>query len=76
LVFPLSGCFQMVAFVGPAVTGVTTGNIYQSAISYSVGYGVKKTTGKSIIENVIEVTKDRKKNAKNKKNNDIIHSLN
>ena len=56
----LNGCFQVLALVGPAATGVTTGNIYQSAISYSLGYGVKKATGKTIIENVIDIKKDHK----------------
>ena len=48
----LNGCFQVLALVGPAATGVASGNIYQSAISYSLSYGVKKSTGKTIIENV------------------------
>ena len=56
----LNGCFQVLALVGPAATGVTTGNIYQSAISYSLGYGVKKATGKTIIENVIYIKNDHK----------------
>ena len=60
----LNGCFQVLALVAPAASGVATGNIYQSAISYSVSYGVKKTTGKTIIENVIDLNKaarDKKK---------------
>ena len=71
----LNGCFQVIAFVGPAVTGATTGNVYQSAISYSLGYGVKKATGKSIMENVLEVAKDKQKSAKNEKNRDLAHSF-
>ena len=74
----LNGCFQVIALVGPAATGVTTGNIYQSAISYSLGYGVQKATGKTIIENVIDIKKDREdkgKIAENKKNKDLINSL-
>ena len=75
----LNGCFQVLALVGPAATGVTTGNIYQSAISYSLSYGVQKTTGKTIIENVIDLNKDSKKNekiAKKSKNKDLINTLN
>ena len=56
----LNGCFQIIALVAPAASGVATGNIYQSAISYSVSYGIKKTTGKTIIENVIDLSKDFK----------------
>ena len=75
----LNGCFQVLALVGPAATGVASGNIYQSAISYSVSYGVKQTTGKTIIENVIDLKKDNKQKeriAKNKTNKDLINSFN
>ena len=74
----LNGCFQVLALVGPAATGVASGNIYQSAISYSFSYGVKKTTGKTIIENVIDLSKDFKHKeqiAKNKANKDLISSF-
>ena len=75
----LNGCFQMLALVGPAATGVTTGKVYQSAISYSLGYGVKKTTGKTIIENVMDMKKQSKakgKMVKQAKDNDLINSFN
>ena len=73
----LNGCFQVLVLVGPAATGVASGNIYQSAISYSFSYGVKKTTGKTIIENVIDLnkaSKDKKKIAK-ARNEDLINSF-
>jgi len=73
----LNGCFQVLALVGPAASGVATGNIYQSAISYSLSYGVKKTTGKTIIENVIDINKkpkDKQKIAK-VRNEDLINSF-
>ena len=74
----LNGCFQVLALVGPAATGVASGNIYQSAISYSFSYGVKKTTGKTVIENVIDLKKGYKHKeqiAKNKANKDLINSF-
>ena len=71
----LNGCFQVLALVAPAASGMATGNIYQSAISYSVSYGVKKATGKTILENIIDLSKDKKKITKIKKNEDLIHSL-
>ena len=73
----LNGCFQVLALVGPAATGVASGNIYQSAISYSLSYGVKKSTGKTIIENVIDMSKkskDKQKIAK-VRNEDLINSF-
>ena len=77
----LNGCFQVVALVVPAASGVATGNIYQSAISYSLSYGVKQTTGKTIIENVIDMngeSKGKEKMVKKDKNRELIliHSFN
>ena len=74
----LNGCFQILALVAPAASGVATGNIYQSAISYSVSYGVKKATGKTIIENVIDMNKQsntRKKIVKQVKDEELVHSF-
>jgi len=74
----LNGCFQVLALVGPAATGVASGNIYQSAISYSLSYGVKQTTGKTIIENVIVLNKNikhKEKITKNRTNKDLINSF-
>ena len=74
----LNGCFQVLALVAPAASGVATGNIYQSAISYSVSYGIKKTTGKTIIENVIDMNKKSRTKEKIAKvrNEDLINSFN
>ena len=75
----LNGCFQVIALVGPAATGAVSGNVYQSALSYSFSYGVKKTTGKTVIENIIDLNKDikhKEKIAKNRANKDLINSFN
>ena len=74
----LNGCFQVLALVGHAATGVASGNIYQSAISYSLSYGIKQKTGKTIIENVIDLNKDfknKEKIAKNRADKDLINSF-
>ena len=74
----LNGCFQVIALVGPAASGMASGNIYQSAFSYSVSYGVQKSTGKTIIENIIDIKKKSRNNtkmAKNKKNKELINSF-
>ena len=62
----LNGCIQMVAYMGPAITGATGGNITHSVLSYSLSYSVKKTTGKTPIEQVISLTKE--KQTKDRKN--------
>jgi len=56
----------MVAYIGPAITGVTGGNISHSALSYGLSYGVKKATGKTPIEQVISLTKEKQERARNK----------
>ena len=43
----LNGCANSLAFLGPASTSVTGGNVAQSAASSAVSYGVKKQTGKT-----------------------------
>ena len=48
----LNGCLQNTAFLGPAVTVASTGNIAQAGISYSSNLAIKKITGKTPIENV------------------------
>ena len=60
----LNGCFQMVAYMGPAITGVTGGNITHSALSYGLSYSVKKATGKTPIEQVISLTKEKQEKTK------------
>ena len=54
----LSGCFMApLAFIGPVTSGFTTASIIQSTITTSAGYMVKKSTGKSITEHVLDSMK-------------------
>ena len=49
----LTGCYQSTAsLIGPTVTLGTSGNIVQSAISYSVNESVKKVTGEYPAEQI------------------------
>mgnify|MGYP001272426719 CR=1 FL=1 len=53
LLLMLSGCYQSTAsLIGPSVTLGTSGNIVQSALSYSVNESVKKATGNYPIEHI------------------------
>lgn len=55
LVFTLtSGCMQQSAFLGPAITAGTSGNIYQAGLTYGTNQVVTKATGKSTFENIKE----------------------
>ena len=48
----LTGCLQNTAFLGPAMTVTSTGNLYQAGLSYGSSQAIKKMTGKTAAENV------------------------
>ena len=48
----LNGCIETTAFLGPAISVGTTGNIYQASLSYSTNRIVHSATGKTPIEHV------------------------
>ena len=48
----LNGCIETTAFLGPAISVGTTGNVYQASLSYSTNRIIYSTTGKSPIEHV------------------------
>ena len=49
----LTGCYQSTAsLIGPTITLGTSGNIVQSAISYSFNESVKKTTGEYPVDHI------------------------
>ena len=49
----ISGCYQSTAsLIGPTVTLATSGNIAQSALSYSINESVKRVTGNYPTEHV------------------------
>ena len=51
----LSGCFMApMALIGPAASGFSTASIIQSGVSTGASYMVKKSTGKSISEHVLD----------------------
>ena len=70
LLFFLSGCVEPTAFLGPAVTAGSTGNIYQAGLNYGMNKTVLSTTGKYPIEhltNILNKTKETVELAKNYK---------
>ena len=51
----LSGCYMVpMAFIGPAASNFTTASIIQSTMTNGAGYLIKKSTGKSVSEHVLE----------------------
>ena len=55
----LTGCFMApLAFVGPVTSGFSTASLIQSGVSTGANYMVKKSTGKTISEHVMQSLKD------------------
>ena len=51
----LSGCFMApLALLGPATSGFSTASLIQSGVTSGANYVVKKSTGKTITEHVIQ----------------------
>ena len=48
----LNGCGPSTALLGPTITLVGTGNVYQTGISYGSSKAVEKITGKTTSENI------------------------
>ena len=48
----LNGCVQSTAFLGPAYTLGSTGNVFHAGLSYGSSKVVKNITGKSTEENI------------------------
>ena len=63
----LSACAQTTAFIGPAITVGSTGNVMQAGFSYASNVAVKKTTGKTPSEHVSLYVEDKKKEKKIRK---------
>jgi len=56
----LNGCINTTAFLGPAITTGTGGNIYQASLSYGTNRAVMKGTGKTPIEHATEFLNRKK----------------
>ena len=51
----LSGCFQVMALLGPAITGTSTGKIYQAGLSYGTNMIMLQATGKTTTEHMFDI---------------------
>ena len=51
----LNGCVQNTAFLGPAYTYGTSGNIFQAGLSYSSEKVINNITGKSVSQNIKDI---------------------
>ena len=48
----LTSCGQIIAFIGPAITAGSTGEIYRAAYSVGSDHLVKRVTGRTTMEHV------------------------
>jgi hypothetical protein len=51
----LTGCFQSIALLGPAITGASTGKIYQAGLSYGTNMIMFQATGKTTSEHMMDI---------------------
>ena len=51
----LTGCFQSIALLGPAITGASTGKIYQAGLSYGTNMIMFQATGKTTSEHMLDI---------------------
>tara|TARA_B110000211_G_scaffold226520_1_gene280169 strand:+ start:84 stop:392 length:309 start_codon:yes stop_codon:yes gene_type:complete len=64
----LNGCIQNTAFLGPAITVVSTGNVYQAGLSYGSSKVITKISGKTPVENIKSLLEKNKDEEDDKKN--------
>ena len=50
-----NSCAQNTAFLGPAITMGTTGNVMQAAVQYGTNEAIKKETGKDALSYISDV---------------------
>ena len=51
----LSGCFQSIVYLAPAITGASTGKIYQAGLSYGTNMIMLQATGKTTTEHMFDI---------------------
>jgi len=71
ILFFLSACMQSTAMIGPAITLTSTGNVFNSGMSYATNKVIQKETGL----NTTEIISNKFKNEKNINSNDIQNKL-
>ena len=65
--FFLNSCIDATAFLGPAITVGTSGNVYQAGLSYGSSQLVKTATGKTTVEHMSKIIDSKKFKATKKK---------
>ena len=58
----LSGCFQSMALLGPAIGGASTGKMYQAGLSYGTNIIMEQATGKTTSEHMLGILNSKEEN--------------
>ena len=58
----LSGCFQSIVYLAPAITGASTGKLYQAGLSYGTNMIVEEITGKTASEHMLGILNSKEEN--------------
>ena len=66
----LNGCFQSTAMIGPAMTFVSTGNVYQAGFTLGANKAVLNETGMTTTQYVSSLLENSK--SKNKREEEIM----
>ena len=63
----LTGCFQSIVLLGPAITGASTGKIYQAGLSYGTNMIMFQATGKTTSEHMLDILNGNETNLEKNK---------
>ena len=58
----LSGCFQSIVYLAPAITGASTGKLYQAGLSYGTNMITEEITGKTASEHMWDILNSKEAN--------------
>ena len=58
----LSGCFQSIVYLAPAITGASTGKLYQAGLSYGTNMIMEEITGKTASEHMLGILNSKEEN--------------
>ena len=58
----LSGCFQSMVLLTPAITGTSTGKLYQTGLSYGTNMIMEEITGKTTSEHMLSILNSKEAN--------------
>ena len=71
----LNGCIETTALLGPAVTGGTSGNVYQASISFVSSETISKTTGKYPLQHFQKLVQTIEQSKINRSMNEVKKDL-